>query len=30
MPYLQADLDTGRLTLDTAEQLLAEFFTLTQ
>jgi formate C-acetyltransferase len=26
MPYLQADLDAGRLTMETAEELLAEFF----
>jgi pyruvate-formate lyase len=26
MPYLQADLDAGRLTIEAAEQLLAEFF----
>jgi pyruvate-formate lyase len=26
MPYLKSDLDTGRLTLETAEELLAEFF----
>ncbi len=26
MPYLQSDLDAGRLTLEAAEELLAEFF----